>query len=160
MGRLLKTPRQPLARPPGRLPAAGLTFEAPSPYKVTITLTRARVQEVAHTFAGLPLLRQREKVVETLGADLLNDYTTAVRRHLQEMTDDGENLRNRRRELELEAARLDDYAAYARDVMDLDLEDHRAVAGLERGPMPSAPWPPITAAWAMAWSSAPPRPQG
>ncbi len=115
------------------VPAAGLSFDALGPYKVKVSLSRARVQEVAHTFAALPLLRQREKVLETLGADLITDYTTAVKRHLQAMVADGEHLRQRQRELELEAARLDGYAAYARDVIDLDLEDQHAVAGLEQG---------------------------
>lgn len=115
------------------VPATGLSFDAPGPYKVTVALTRARVQEVAHTFAGLPLLRQREKVVETLGADLLTDYLAAVKGYLQDMTAEGEQMVNRRRELELEAARLDDYAAYAREVIDLDLEDHHAAAGLAQG---------------------------
>jgi len=115
------------------VPAAGLSFDALGPYKVKVALTRARVQEAAHAFATLPLLRQREKVLETLGADLINDYVTAVKRHLQNMIDDGEHLRQRQRELEIEAARLDDYAAYARDVIDLDLEEHQATAGLEQG---------------------------
>ena len=115
------------------VPAAGLSFDAPGPFKVSVALTRARVVEVARTFANLPLLRQREKVVETLGADVLSDYLAAIKRSLQAMTEEGEQLVDRRRELELEAARLEDYAAYVRGVIDLDLEEHHTLEGLEQG---------------------------
>ncbi|MCC7360164.1 MAG: AAA family ATPase [Anaerolineales bacterium] len=114
-------------------PPPGLSFDAPGPFKVSVALTRARVLEVARAFANLPLLRQREKVVETLSAEIVSDYLAAVRRHLQAMTQEGEQLVERRRQVELEAARLEDYAAYGRDVIDLDLEEHHTVAGLEQG---------------------------
>jgi len=119
----------------GRLnvPAAGLAFEGLGPFKVTARVGRARVLELQQSLRELPVMRQRQRLVELLLSDLLGSYADAFEREAAERIDSGEELRDRRQPLLDKAAQLEEYSAYAAREDDIDLEKSKAPAGLKHG---------------------------
>lgn len=115
------------------VPASGLAYSAIGPLKVTVTVPRARVVELQQSFAKLPLAQQRRRFGEAVLGELLGAYVGAAARRLDEMTAEGEQMRERARRLGSEAAQLESYAAFAAQTTDLDLETEDAQANLTRG---------------------------
>jgi DNA helicase-2/ATP-dependent DNA helicase PcrA len=132
MGRLLENFvnwwRARLAAPKG-----GLAFERVGPLKVPVSVTQARVQEIHRALGGVPLARHRERVQELLLADLMKGYAEAVRTYIREMAEEGDRMQARQRTLHEEAARLDEYAAFAEAEPDSDLHEAETAAALARG---------------------------
>jgi DNA helicase-2/ATP-dependent DNA helicase PcrA len=119
----------------GRLvvPAAGLAYEGLGPLKVPARIGRARIVELHQSLRELPVMRQRQRLAELLLTDLMGAYATAFEHEADELVETGEELRERRQPLLDQAARLDEYSAYAEREADLDLERAKAPAGLKRG---------------------------
>jgi DNA helicase-2/ATP-dependent DNA helicase PcrA len=115
------------------LPAAGLAFEDLGPFKVTARASKARVAELQQSLRELPVMRQRQRLAELLLSDLTGAYADAFEREAAELIETGEELRDRRQPLLDQAARLDEYSAYAAREDDIDLEQRDAPAGLKRG---------------------------
>jgi DNA helicase-2/ATP-dependent DNA helicase PcrA len=115
------------------VPAEGLACSGLGPLKVTAAVPRARVIELQHSFAKLPLVQQRRRFGEAVLGELLGAYVGAAARRLDEMTTEGEQMREQARRLESEAAQLESYAAFTAQTADLDLESEDAHANLERG---------------------------
>jgi DNA helicase-2/ATP-dependent DNA helicase PcrA len=119
----------------GRLtvPAAGLAFEDLGPFKVTARVSKARVVELQQSLRALPVTRQRQRLAELLLSELTGAYADAFEREAAELIETGEELHDRRQPLLDQAARLDEYSAYAAREDDIDLDESKASAGLKRG---------------------------
>src|SRR5207244_3024280 len=65
--------------------------------------------------------------------DLMGSYADAFEREAAELIDTGEELRDRRQGLLDQAARLEEYGAYAAREDDIDLERGKVPAGLKKG---------------------------
>ncbi|MCC6189322.1 MAG: UvrD-helicase domain-containing protein [Anaerolineales bacterium] len=115
------------------VPAQGMLFDKLGPLRVSVEAPRAHVLEIHHSLSELPLLRQRQRFIELLLVDLMGAYAAAVQRHLAHLAAEGDELQARQHALRGEADRLADYARYAREHGDGDLDDSQAAAGLEQG---------------------------
>ncbi len=115
------------------LPASGFVYRGLGPLKVTAALSAPRAAEIYHSLAQLPLHHHRRRFQEMVLGELMGDYATATLRQIENQTAEGEQLRDRARQLRADAARLDHYTALAEQNSDAELEDAQAPAALAQG---------------------------